>query len=48
MELKVTIPVTPQKLIVKAGESTAEVDLTRFYFGDGKWVVNVQGDDVFS
>lgn len=47
MELKVTIPLTPQKLIVTAGDSSLEVDLARFYFGDGKWVVNIQGDDVF-
>lgn len=48
MELKVTIPAPSQKLIVKVGESLAEVDISRFYFGDGKWVVNIQGDDVFS
>lgn len=47
MELTVTIPAPSQKLVVKVGDSSAEVDLARFYFGDGKWVVNIQGDDVF-
>lgn len=46
-ELKVTIPVTPQKLIVKVDGQISEIDLTRFYFGDGKWVVSGQGGDLF-
>lgn len=47
MDIKVTLPTPSQKLVVLAGDSSMEVDLSRFYFGDGKWVVTIHGDDVF-
>ena len=34
-------------LTVKLGNSVMEVDLTRFHFGDGEWVVTVIGDNLF-
>lgn len=48
MELKVTIPVPSKELVVLCGDSAMRVDLAQFCFGDGKWMVNIQGDDVFS
>lgn len=35
-------------LTVKLGESVMVVDASRFHFGDGEWVVNIFGDDLFS
>lgn len=48
MEHKITIPVATKKLIVEVGMSVAEIDLPRFCFGDGEWVVTIHGEDVFS
>ena len=35
-------------LTLKLGESFMEVDVSRFHFGDGEWVVTIFGDDLFS
>lgn len=35
-------------LTVKLGGSVMEIDVMRFHFGDGEWVVAVYGDDLFS
>ncbi len=48
MEFKVTIPIPSKKFVMVCGDSKMEIDLARFNFGDGKWVVNIQGADVFS
>lgn len=43
-----TFQAPDMKLTVTCDDSTMEIDLARVYFGDGKWVVTIQGDDVFS
>jgi hypothetical protein len=35
-------------LTVKLGSSVMEVDVMRFHFGDGEWVVTIYGNDLFS
>ena len=36
------------KIVVRSGESSMEIDFRRFLFGDGEWVIAVRGDDLFS
>ena len=47
MEFCVPLFTRSIKIVVRCGESSAEFNLTRFLFGDGKWIAKIHGDDVF-